>query len=136
MSADPEHLAAIHAGAFPDPWSAETLAQLLAQPGVAVLSEPDGFIVIRTVLDEAEVLTLAVRPHARRRGVATRLVQKAAELARLTGAERLFLEVAEDNHPAQALYARAGFSRIGRRAGYYARPEGAVAALVLARPLP
>jgi ribosomal-protein-alanine N-acetyltransferase len=62
----------------------------------------------------------------------------AALAARLTdkNVSQLFLEVAEDNAPARALYAQAGFEEVGRRKGYYARPQSAaVDALVLRRRL-
>ena len=61
-----EGLAALHATAFAAPWSAREFSDLLAQAGVFAVVEPDGFILIRQVLDEAEILTLAVRPEARR----------------------------------------------------------------------
>jgi len=86
--------------------------------------EDDGFILVRTILDEAEILTLAVRPSGRRNGMGARLVRAAVHRARSMGAERLFLEVAEDNVVARALYAGCGFRTTGRRRGYYARPDG------------
>lgn len=117
-------LAAIHAEAFETPWDAASLSALLASPGVFVLAEVDGFILIRVVADEAEILTLAVRPSARRGGLGARLVEAAVVRAAALGAERMFLEVAEDNAAARALYARAGFHEAGRRRGYYARADG------------
>ena len=78
---DPTALAALHASAFPAPWSAAVFADLLAQPGVLLGVEPDGFILIRVVLDEAEILTLAVVPPARRHGLGRRLVEAAAVAA-------------------------------------------------------
>ena len=132
-----EILAALHAAAFPAPWDAAAFADLLGQAGVFAETEDDGFILVRAVADEAEILTLAVRPEARRRGVGGRLVQAAAARAAAIGAERLFLEVAEDNAAARGLYARGGFTETGRRRGYYPRPGGAaVDALVLALNLP
>ncbi|KPF84825.1 ribosomal-protein-alanine acetyltransferase [Brevundimonas sp. AAP58] len=129
-------LAAVHAEAFDAPWSPEAFAALLSQPGVFLELEPEGFILIQTAVDEAEILTLAVRPDGRRCGSATRLVERAASRAAVLGVERLFLEVAEDNAPARALYARLGFEPVGRRPRYYARPEGQpVDALLLARNL-
>lgn len=126
-------LAAIHAEAFETPWDAASLSALLASPGVFVVAEPDGFILIRVVADEAEILTLAVRPAARRGGLGGRLVEAAVVRAAALGAERMFLEVAEDNVAARALYARAGFSEAGRRRGYYSRNDGSREdALVLA----
>ena len=102
---------------------------------------PDGFILLRVVADEAEILTLAVRPAARRRGVGARLVQEGGRLVAVRGATRLFLEVAADNDAALSLYRRAGFADAGRRPAYYARPEGArqdalILALNLPTPLP
>jgi ribosomal-protein-alanine N-acetyltransferase len=133
---DPERLAAIHAEAFDAPWSAPAFAALLDQPGVFALHDENGFILIRAVADEAEILTLAVRPSARRAGLGTALVEAAAVAATGLGAGRLFLEVSEANAAAQALYARAGFTEVGRRRGYYAQASGGPAdALVLSRVL-
>lgn len=125
-------LADLHAEAFDAPWSAQAFADLLGQVGVALEGENDGFILIRTVVDEAEILTLAVRPSARRQGLGARLVRAAARHAAASGATRMFLEVAEDNAPARALYGALGFDAAGRRPRYYPRAEGpAVDALLL-----
>lgn len=129
-------LAELHAECFDTPWDARAFAELLVQPGVFALLEAAGFILIRTVADEAEILTLAVRPPARKAGLGLSLVQRGAALAISQGARRLFLEVAEDNGAARALYARTGFAEAGRRPDYYARTDGSrVGALVLARDL-
>ncbi|MCB2111425.1 MAG: GNAT family N-acetyltransferase, partial [Rhodobacteraceae bacterium] len=132
----PESLAALHARCFtlPRPWSAEEFRDLLALPGSFLIAEPGGFLLGRAVADEAELLTLAVDPALRRRGAGQRLVAQFLAAAAARGAGRAFLEVAETNLAARALYARAGFSEVGRRRGYY-RPETgpAVDALALAR---
>jgi len=125
-------LAEIHAAAFPAPWDAAAFEALLAQTGVFVLEAPDGFILLRAVADEAEILTLAVAPLVRRNGVGRALVEAAAATAAARGAESLFLEVSADNAAALALYAAAGFEPAGLRKGYYA--DGADA-LVLRRTL-
>ena len=137
MSATPpDVLAALHAEAFGSPWDARAFTNLLAQPGVLLGVEADGFILIRVVLDEAEILTLAVRPDARRQGLGRRLVERACVAAEDAGAASLFLEVAEDNAAARALYARAGFVEIGRRKAYYPGPDGRrIDALALRRDL-
>lgn len=134
-------LAALHAEAFAEPWTEAAFTDLLTQSGVAALTADDGFILIRVVADEAEILTLAVRPSARRRGTGAALVRRAAETALALGAARLFLDVAEGNAAARALYAASGFVEVGRRPGYYARPGGAredalLLALNLPEPLP
>ncbi len=121
---DPARLAALHVQAFAAPWNEAEFADLLQQAGVFAVEEPDGFILIRVVLDEAEILTLAVRPQARRIGLGGRLVGQGAVRAAQAGAVRLFLEVAEDNVVARALYERAGFAQIGRRKAYYAAADG------------
>lgn len=133
--------AAAFAGAHDRPWSPAAFADLLGQAGVFAIEAPDGFILMRAVADEAEILTLAVHPAARRGGVGGRLVGEAVLAAAARGAERVFLEVAEDNAPARGLYARSGFIETGRRPGYYAAPQGTrrdalVLALKLTAPLP
>jgi ribosomal-protein-alanine N-acetyltransferase len=133
VGAEAARLAALHAEAFDAPWDAAAFETLLGQLGIVAAETQDGFILIRTVAGEAEILTLAVRPSARRRGLGADLLAKGLVLALAGGAGRLFLEVAEDNLAARALYARAGFTEAGRRRGYYARPGGPAAdALVLA----
>ena len=130
-------LADLHAGAFSAPWDAAAFEALLGQSGVFAIEAPEGFILIRAVADEAEILTLAVDPVARRQGLGARLVHEGAIAAAALGATRLFLEVADDNHAALALYVRAGFTEAGRRTGYYARSDGSRQdALVLALNLP
>lgn len=135
----PEALAALHARAFttPRPWNAAEFAGWLADPLAFILVEGDaGFLLGRAVAGEAELLTVAVAPEARGRGLGQRLVSRFLYQARLRGAEVAFLEVAEDNAPARAVYTRAGFAESGRRRGYYRLPEGqAVDALVLRRVL-
>ena len=123
-AADPGRLAAIHAEAFAAPWDEAALTDLLASPGVFAVAEEDGFVLIRVVVDEAEILTLAVRPSARRAGLGVRLVEAAVVRAAALGAERMFLEVAEGNVAARALYARSGFVEMGHRRGYYSHTDG------------
>ncbi|MCX7288666.1 MAG: GNAT family N-acetyltransferase [Rhodobacterales bacterium] len=135
----PSDLATLHARAFttPRPWSEGEFSALLADPLAFLLVEGDaGFLLGRAVAGEAELLTLAVAPEARRRGLGQRLVSRFLYQARLRGAEVAFLEVAEDNAPARAVYSRAGFTESGRRRGYFRTPESrSVDALVLRRVL-
>ena len=136
----PADLAGLHARCFtvPRPWTEAEFAGFLSDPLVYLLVEGDaGFLLGRAVAGEAELLTLAVAPEARRRGMGQRLVSRFLYQARLRGAESAFLEVAADNAPAQALYARAGFAQTGRRRGYYQGIDGRkVDALVLRKELP
>lgn len=124
MSGQAERLASLHATAFETPWDAAAFADLLDQAGVFAIEAPDGFILMRVAVDEAEILTLAVRPGARGRGTGARLVADGVARATGEGAERVFLEVADDNAAALSVYRRAGFVEAGRRPRYYARADG------------
>ncbi len=129
-------LAAIHAEAFPpaERWTAAAIAGLLAAPACFGLLHPAGGMLLgRVVTEEAEVLTVAVAPAARRRGVGSALVRHAAREGRRRGARSLFLEVSAANAAAWRLYSAAGFVEIGRRRRYY---TGGIDALVMKLMLP
>ena len=135
---DAEALARVHATAFDDPWDADVMGGFLRSPEVVGLiaeTPPAAFGLFRRIVDEAEILTLAVAPEHRRRGLGARLVEQAAEWARRDGARALFLEVARDNDTALALYRTTHFSEVGVRRAYYSRATGAMDALVLRRDL-
>jgi tRNA threonylcarbamoyl adenosine modification protein YeaZ/ribosomal-protein-alanine acetyltransferase len=122
--------AALHATAFEVPWDASSIAASLADPTafgwVAIEgAQPVGLVLARVPADEAEILTVAVRPEARRRGIARQLIETALEEARRRGARAMFLEVAEGNVAARALYARLGFAEQGVRPRYYADGQDA-----------
>lgn len=124
----PEDMAAIHASAFPPAaaWDARALAGLLATPGCFAHHHPGAFILARVAADEAEVLTLAVMPVMRRQGLARALLDDAAATAIVLGARTMWLEVAENNFPALALYRSLGFAEAGRRPEYYANKTAAL----------
>lgn len=133
-AADPAALARLHAQSFvtPRPWSAAEIADVLAGPGTFVRQSAHGFVIGRVIADEAELLTIAVAPSARRRGEGRRLVAAFLSEAAVRGAAHAFLEVATDNAGARALYLAAGFAESGRRKNYYHPPAGpAVDALVM-----
>ncbi len=135
----PEALARLHAAAFRDerPWTAAEFASLLSLPGKLLLGDARAILLARVAADEAEVLTLATDPAHRRQGLAAALLARFHAEAIKRGARRAILEVAEDNVPARALYARGGYAQAGRRPRYYRRASGQAAdALLLARPLP
>jgi ribosomal-protein-alanine N-acetyltransferase len=131
----PDDLATLHARCFarPRPWTAAEFADLAADPLAFLLVEGDAaFLAGRAVAGEAELLTLAVAPEARRRGLGRGLVARFVYQARARGATEAFLEVAADNAAAIALYHAAGFTPAGRRRDYFAPGTDA---LVLRRPL-
>lgn len=136
MTPDAEALAALHAAAFARGWSASEFDTFLADPACLLVARPTGFALARLALDEAELLTIATDPQHRRQGVARSLLSELLALAAARGAAVMFLEVAEDNAPAQGLYTVFGFEAAGRRKAYYPRPDGpAVDALVLRKSL-
>lgn len=125
LPADPAHapvLASIHATAFPagECWTEPMLEEQLKLPGAFGWIDPEGGMVLaRTVADEAEILTLAVAPARRGRGVGRALLAAAMRSAAGAGAIGMFLEVSVTNTAARRLYADAGFSEVGRRRKYY-----------------
>jgi [ribosomal protein S18]-alanine N-acetyltransferase len=137
---DAAALAALHATAFNPGWSDSEFEQLLLDRAVVahratVARNVVGFIVSRVVLDEAEILSVAVAAARRGKGLAGRLLDLHLRRLAALGTRAVFLEVNEANLPGRRLYQRAGFREVGRREGYYPRGGGS-AALVLRRDLP
>jgi ribosomal-protein-alanine N-acetyltransferase len=136
-----ELLASLHARAFPKPWSAAEIAKLMENQAVFALvhgngAEAQGFVMGWTAAGDAEVLTVAVAPEARRKGFGAALVTAAGVAALVRGAKSIHLEVAEDNMAARALYAKLGYQEAGRRHAYYAGEGGSIDAIVMRRDLP
>lgn len=130
-------LAALQQFCFPeDPWGENSIATLLGQPGCFALlalrgEDPVGFVMARVAAEDAEILAIGVREDARGCGIGARLLAAGLDGAQRLGATAMFLEVAEDNAAARALYKSSGFFPVGRRPGYYKRSDGRIAALVL-----
>ncbi len=120
-------LAAMHAESFPpnQAWDAAAMELLISLPGhLALLAlegdAPVGFALGRLQVPEAEILTLAIMPGARGKGIGHALLQALIAQIAARGGRELFLEVAEGNAAARALYAKVGAAEIGRRRRYYA----------------
>jgi len=129
---DAAALVALERESFPHPWTLAQLAAQLRQPTTLGLVAEDagaiaGYAIFRRVLDEAELLRLAVVPSRRRGGVAGAMVARGMADLAAGGCAVVFLEVREDNHGAIAFYERLGWTAAGRRPRYY--PDGAVALL-------
>lgn len=137
-----EDCAALHATGFTYPWRpADFEALLLARTTFAegAYGRGDdllGFVVSRLAADEAEVLTIAVKPKRRGQGIAGKLMTVNMERLRIAGAKSWFLEVEARNVAALALYGRFKFERVGERKSYYKTADGdAALAYILRRSL-
>lgn len=135
-AADAAPLAALHAACFDEPWDSASLRGLLATPGAFAFHHADGFVLARVAGGEAEILTLAVVPRARGRGLGRALLKAAIAQAEAAGAQAMFLEVGNDNPAALALYAGLGFANVGLRKGYYRGGDALVLRLSLPADLP
>lgn len=133
----PDDMAAVYAAAFPlgRAWSADEIAAVVDGPGGFAVTGETGFALGRAIAGEAELITIAVAPRARRNGIGRALLARFEAEARALRAEAAFLEVADDNAAALALYRGAGWQETGRRKGYYARPAGPVDAVTMAKAL-
>ena len=119
-------------------WTRQDVAELLASPGVTgvvlgVGATDIGVALCRAAADEAELLTVAVRPGHRRRGAGRALLAALVDHLRKASVRTLFLEVGVDNPAASALYEQAGFQAVGRRAAYYRRGRAPPADAVVMR---
>jgi ribosomal-protein-alanine N-acetyltransferase len=134
----PAALARLHAACFttPRPWGEAEFAELLTTSGAFLLTRPGGFLLGRVIADEAELLTLAVDPDHRRAGIARALVGAFHADVKARAARTAFLEVAEDNTVARALYLATGWIESGRRKAYYHCPDGTLRdAIVMVLPV-
>lgn len=133
--ADLPACAAIHTQSFEKGWNTQTLSEYFPPHGLAYGAlEGDklmGFILMGAVSDQTDIITIAVLPELRGRGIGKRLVACAEQEAAALGADLIFLEVAEDNDDAIALYKGAGYQPIGRRKNYYRRAAGRVSAVTM-----
>lgn len=125
--------------AYGEAWNRRQVADALAMPsthalvvdamgellsdGLASPNAPAGFVLSRHVLDEEELLLIAVVPGCRRRGIGTILINHLFDAARARGITRIYLEMRRGN-PALRLYRKLGFTPIGERPNYYRMANG------------
>ena len=131
----------IHADSFDDAWSGAMIRRILSMPGTfGIVARQTrqwsitGFALGRVTADQCEILSLAVATGHRGACVGGLLLDGAIHHAAKGGAGKLFLEVAEDNNIARALYGSRDFVPVGRRPNYYTRKDGSsAAALTMSR---
>ena len=124
-----EHLsdvAEIERLCFSDPWSEESLELLVSTRATGLVATENGrvlgYVGMMCVLDEGQIINLAVHPDARRRGIGRALIEKLEELAKERGLVYLALEVRESNDAARSLYVLMGWNECGIRRNFYSHP--------------
>ncbi|MBN1324654.1 MAG: ribosomal protein S18-alanine N-acetyltransferase [Alphaproteobacteria bacterium] len=109
----------LHKICFPHKsWSAVDFSDL-KKSGCEIIGSDNGFIVWRVVMDEAEIITIGVRPDFRKTGMAAAMLTIAENEIKKSNVKKIFLEVAENNIPARKLYEKNGYKQIGIRPKYY-----------------
>lgn len=123
-----EKIAELEKLCFSAPWSVNSIASELENPlslwlvalkGDTLL----GYIGSQTVLDEGDMMNVAVFPEARRQGVGQMLVTTLVESLKEKAVRSLTLEVRVSNESAKAMYHKLGFLEVGRRPKYYFDPR-------------
>jgi [ribosomal protein S18]-alanine N-acetyltransferase len=116
----------IERASYPTPWSRSMFASELAKPSSICLGAFDletdelvGYLVISRYVDAWHVMNVAVASSHRRRGVATRMMERLFEVTAGRGRRGYTLEVRVSNVGAVALYERLGFKPRAVRRGYY-----------------
>lgn len=131
MNMQPAHVAQVaelEKMCFSTPWSENAIRGELTNPLSLWLVAMDGdnvagYIGSQAVMDEADVMNIAIDPAYRRQGIAERLVSLLVEKLARNGVTSLTLEVRASNTPAIALYEKNGFSQVGCRPNYYTKPK-------------
>jgi ribosomal-protein-alanine N-acetyltransferase len=137
---DAPKLAQLHGASFHRGWDEGEFEQMLAERNTLVHRlrqgrKTIGFAVSRMAADEAEILSIAVDPKHRGRGLSRNLLLTHLGHLAGRGVRTVFLEVEENNQPARRLYARAGFAVSGRRERYYREDGEQLNALIMRRDL-
>lgn len=139
---DADAVAKLHAASFYRGWPRQDIESYIIDPDTPTLVACDakhkvaGFAMLRILGEDVELMTIAVEPKFRGKGLGAALLKACFEDLLMTPSKRMILEVAADNPAAIKLYNKLGFTKISERKGYYARPDGQPAtALVMARNL-
>ena len=132
----------LYAEAYPEKGvkKAELCADLIDVPTIAGLSgyvgcKLAGFILAQQVCPSSDIIELIVAPSFRRIGIAAGLLDALVALSQSRNISELFLEVAEDNEAAQALYLTCGFQNVGKRNRYYQRDGHSLDAIIMKKRL-
>lgn len=135
MPADLEAVADLTRRADPFGWTLRNFSDAHASGNTLTVLTVDGvtsgIAAVMHVLDESELLEIAVQPAMQGRGYGKALLAQAIALARRNGAVRMFLEVRESNARARKMYTSFGFEETGRRKNYYPTEDGREDAILM-----
>lgn len=133
--ADLEAVADLTRRADPFGWTLRNFSDAHASGNTLTVLTVDGvtsgIAAVMHVLDESELLEIAVQPAMQGRGYGKALLAQAIALARRNGAVRMFLEVRESNARARKMYTSFGFEETGRRKSYYPTENGREDAILM-----
>ncbi|WP_336287730.1 ribosomal protein S18-alanine N-acetyltransferase [Bartonella sp. CB60] len=129
----------IHQRCFVPAWGKQTFDNFLKDCSifgykVSIIGQPNkilGFCLCRLILDEAEIITIAVHPHCRRQGIGYLLIDSTLRHLHHERAIKLFLEVEENNLSALSLYQRFEFQKIAKRLAYYPSKDNRTDAIIM-----
>ena len=121
-------VAALEKACFTTPWSENSVRAELTNPLSLWLVAVDhgqvvGYVGSQSVMDEADMMNVAVSDAYRRQGIARKLVEALITALDKRGVHSLTLEVRASNEPAKQLYRQIGFEQVGRRPNYYRNPK-------------
>lgn len=126
---DASSIAEIEAECFSDAWSENAVKIQIDRKQITVYKENGnllGYCIFMTAADEGEILRIAVKPDARKRGIGRKLLDGAVKIMASRGASEIFLEVRASNKDAISLYEKFGFIKTGIRKNYYENKEDAI----------
>ncbi len=126
---DASEIAEIEKECFTDAWSENAVLMQIERKQVTVYKENGnllGYCIFMTAADEGEILRIAVKPDARKKGIGKKLLDRAVKTMASRGASEIFLEVRASNTDAISLYEKYGFTKTGVRKNYYENKEDAI----------
>lgn len=134
-SADLEAVAAVTHRSDPYGWTLRNFADAIAAGNSLTVLTLDGVVAgiaaVMHVINECELLEIAVDPQHQGKGLGKALLHEAVGLARRNGAARMFLEVRVSNDRARKMYTSFGFAQTGRRKNYYPTDTGREDAILM-----
>ena len=125
---DIEVIALLETEIFPDPWSAKSVRETHENKNTLILGayQEDrliGYVIFYWVLDEGEIVRIAVAPTCRRQGAAEQLMASLLDFCMGKGIEKILLDVRVSNEAAIAFYRKFGFAEDGIRKNFYDNPK-------------